>query len=1072
MTIAYTTGQITLTNGSAVVTGIGTAWQISLIAGGLIAAEADGNPLPIESVNSDTSITAAIEWKGATGTYGYALVRDTAYLQQLNLNSATLARLIAELEAGTIFKYDASGDLSGRSAYDDRAKDFSYLVVIGVTTPELYVKASAASGAWAGPFSYGTGPKGDTGPTGPAGIANPRGTYASGTAYLKNDVVLYNGSSFVALQATTGNPPATLPTTANAYWQLTAIKGTDGNGTGDLVGPNGVTDGNVAVFDGVTGKLLKQQTKAQFKTWLATTALDVSFSNGVANLPGNPTTAQAAIEAIGNSGGKNDALLALEIADLKGQRMGMVGGVADSFDDTTGVVTQGIGGIDGYTQVMLHLDGADLSTSFPDVSFTGRTWTRTGSQISTTKSKFGGSSLYVGPANSGGCIQSSSFADLAFGTGDFTIDMWFNADAITTSHFFVDMRSADNQAAVCLYIAGGKASLYVSGANIITGATTLATNTWYHLALVRSSGTTRLYLNGVLDGSVSDATNYVAGNVVIGNQYAKTSANSLPGYIDEFRITKGVARWTAAFTPSTMPYNVPGGIDANSIAVLHLDGADASTAITDSSPYARTWLSQNAALSTAQSKFGGASLNIAGVSNRFVYSNALAPSIGAIGTGDFTFEAWIRPTSTSSTIVIETRSSSTLNNPTLYMNASGQATYLIGAAARITGTTALALNTWHHIAVARSGGISRLFVNGVQEGSNYADTTNIVTPSTGPYVGCDYTGASNFSGFIDELRISNVARYTTNFTPYNVAFFVEQSGSFNFVYDATNDWFSPSLVVGTQTFATTLTTETEITTLRRYRVKLSAGALSDSGASFRLLVSGLNTAPGKPITNMYLGEAASTGNPWDMIPGTLAKVTFNGGQGGVTPNTTAPQWSDWIAYSVDKAKNYIVAFDMAASTGQTRYTGTQPANTSAWYKDGGAEEAGTPAVTGYASFSIFPSFYQVQVRAGIVDYNNMTLVSVNYAAQSTPSTARVAVQLADSLTLVPNTDFMMEVTRDGGNTWTAVTLALSMPSFGGVKMYEGTASLSGQPTGTAMSWRFKTLTNKNIIASGVVLQQS
>jgi hypothetical protein len=102
----------------------------------------------------------------------------------------------------------------------------------------------------------------------------------------------------------------------------------------------------------------------------------------------------------------------------------------------------------------------------------------------------------------------------------------------------------------------------------------------------------------------------------------------------------------------------------------------------------------------------------------------------------------------------------------------------------------------------------------------------------------------------------------------------------------------------------------------------------------------------------------------------------------------------------------------------------------------------------------------------------MTLISVNYTATSTPANARVALQLADSLSLTPGTDFTMEVSRDGGTTWTAVTMSLTMPSFGGVKMYEGQASISGQPSGTSMKWRLKSLTNKAIIASGVVLQYS
>ncbi len=67
MTLAYTTGTITLTNNSATVTGIGTGWVTALITGGVIYPEADGNSLSIKTVNSNTSITADTKWKGATG---------------------------------------------------------------------------------------------------------------------------------------------------------------------------------------------------------------------------------------------------------------------------------------------------------------------------------------------------------------------------------------------------------------------------------------------------------------------------------------------------------------------------------------------------------------------------------------------------------------------------------------------------------------------------------------------------------------------------------------------------------------------------------------------------------------------------------------------------------------------------------------------------------------------------------------------------------------------------------------------------------------------------------------------
>lgn len=227
----YSTGTISLTNGSAVVTGNGTAWQIALVTNGWIKPiVAGGHDLPIASVDSDTEITAEFAWQGPTGTYPYSIQRDGDQVQDNAENAKNLTYLLQELRKGTLFKYDASGTLADRALFDGRPKGFSYLVLDDEA--ELWVKASNTSGDWSGPYAYGTGP---AGPMGPGGYANPRGTYAAETAYARNDAVLYNGSSYVALQATTGNAPPSLPTTADAYWQLTAVKGADGTGIGDML---------------------------------------------------------------------------------------------------------------------------------------------------------------------------------------------------------------------------------------------------------------------------------------------------------------------------------------------------------------------------------------------------------------------------------------------------------------------------------------------------------------------------------------------------------------------------------------------------------------------------------------------------------------------------------------------------------------------------------------------------------------------------------------------------------------------------------------------------------------------
>ena len=156
----YSTGTVSLTNGSPVVTGIGTLWQAALITNGFLFVEApEGNPLPIATVDSDSQITAELEWTGATGTFSYALLRQTNQLQDNAENSRALSYLISEMRNGTLFKYDVAGTLADRDIYNERPKGFSYLVLAG-TSAQLYVKASGTSGDWAGPFAYGTGPVG------------------------------------------------------------------------------------------------------------------------------------------------------------------------------------------------------------------------------------------------------------------------------------------------------------------------------------------------------------------------------------------------------------------------------------------------------------------------------------------------------------------------------------------------------------------------------------------------------------------------------------------------------------------------------------------------------------------------------------------------------------------------------------------------------------------------------------------------------------------------------------------------------------------------------------------------
>jgi len=227
----YALGTVTLTNGSALVTGNGTGWQLALITNGLLAVKAAGNLLLIETVNSDTQITAEQEWIGASGTYSYSIVRQTDQLQDNAENSRALAYLISEMRNGTLFKYDSAGDFASRGVQDAKPKGYSYLVLEG-DAAQLYVKASNTEGDWAGPFAYGVGPRGAQGPV---GFLDFKGDYNPASTYVPNDGVRRNGSSWVAIQnVPTNTPPPNVPGPDTAYWSLLAVKGQDGAGTGDM----------------------------------------------------------------------------------------------------------------------------------------------------------------------------------------------------------------------------------------------------------------------------------------------------------------------------------------------------------------------------------------------------------------------------------------------------------------------------------------------------------------------------------------------------------------------------------------------------------------------------------------------------------------------------------------------------------------------------------------------------------------------------------------------------------------------------------------------------------------------
>ena len=217
---------------------------------------------------------------------------------------------------------------------------------------------------------------------------------------------------------------------------------------------------------------------------------------------------------------------------------------------------QGSSSLFAYASAQLPLDGTDGSTTFTD-PVGNVTWSAEGTAtISTTQSKFGGASLY---SPSGGGLRAANNSIFDFGTGDFTIEGWWYFTALGSGKTLITQRDSGIYTSILWMLDGSNFTLYIGNASTwhITGASIahgMSTNTWYHLALVRYGTSLKVYVNGtsVYSGTLSAGSSVTPANYqfsINGNQTASTSGAAC--YIDDFRLMKGYAAYTANFTAPT-----------------------------------------------------------------------------------------------------------------------------------------------------------------------------------------------------------------------------------------------------------------------------------------------------------------------------------------------------------------------------------------------------------------------------------------------------------------------------------------------------------------------------------------
>lgn len=204
------------------------------------------------------------------------------------------------------------------------------------------------------------------------------------------------------------------------------------------------------------------------------------------------------------------------------------------------------------TVALLTGDGANNSTTITDSSYVAGSWTAYGNaKLSTATKKYGSASISFDGTNS--YVASSHASNFALGTGAFTIECWVYWGTETQVMHLFDFRSASNTVAPALYrTSDNQIRWTVAGTDTLYrgGFSPIADETWTHLAVCRSGTTTKLFVNGSQWASVSDSNNYVApSGLRIGSAWNGSQFTS--GFVDDFRVLKGVALYTAGFTPPT-----------------------------------------------------------------------------------------------------------------------------------------------------------------------------------------------------------------------------------------------------------------------------------------------------------------------------------------------------------------------------------------------------------------------------------------------------------------------------------------------------------------------------------------
>ena len=377
------------------------------------------------------------------------------------------------------------------------------------------------------------------------------------------------------------------------------------------------------------------------------------------------------------------------------------------------------------TTLLLHGNGTNgaQNNTFLDSSSNNFSITRNGNTTQgsfTPFSQTGWSNFFPNSANDSIGVTSTNAA-FALGTGDFTIEGWFYLNNPTYAQGFFHINTAVNATAngyAAGITAAGLLQYYYNGTFINTNVT-LASNTWYHIALVRSSGTLRIYVNGIVPstgGSVSDTQNLGNSLCYVGLFYG-TTGFCMTGYASNFRVVKGTAVYTTNFTPPTAPLTaITNTSFLTSQSNRFVDNSSNALSITTAGTPSIQAFSPFLPTRAYTPQTIGGSGYFDGTTD---YLSAASNAAFAPGTGNFAVQCWVYFTSVSGTIlpICQNDGIGTSSNDKFWIGIQSNTLRLSQHNTANAATCPLTpvANQWYNIAISRVSGTVYMWINGVSQ---------------------------------------------------------------------------------------------------------------------------------------------------------------------------------------------------------------------------------------------------------------------------------------------------------------------------------------------------------------------